>query len=63
MAPQLTITEDFQRALDLLDAGSHLFLTGRAGTGKSTLIRRFLETTDRNALTVAPTGIAALNVE
>ena len=63
MAPQLTITEDFQRALDLLNAGSHLFLTGRAGTGKSTLIRRFLETTDRNALTVAPTGIAALNVE
>ncbi|MGP9845862.1 AAA family ATPase [Brachybacterium sp. 107] len=63
MAPQLTITEDFQRALDLLDAGSHLFLTGRAGTGKSSLIRRFLETTDRNALTVAPTGIAALNVE
>lgn len=63
MVQQLTLTEDFRRALELLDAGSHLFLTGRAGTGKSTLIRHFLETSDRNVLTVAPTGIAALNVE
>lgn len=58
----LTFTADFQEGLDRLRAGSHLFLTGKAGTGKSTLIRHFLETTDRNALTVAPTGIAALNV-
>src|SRR5690606_34139549 len=43
--------------------GDHLFLTGRAGTGKSTLIRHFLETTERSAITVAPTGIAALNVD
>lgn len=58
----LTITEEFQAALDHLHGGDHLFLTGRAGTGKSTLIRHFLETTDRTALTVAPTGIAALTV-
>ncbi|WP_193106035.1 AAA family ATPase [Brachybacterium sp. FME24] len=63
MPPQLTITEDFRSALDLLESGSPLFLTGRAGTGKSTLIRHFLETTARTVLTVAPTGIAALNVE
>src|SRR5699024_5779538 len=33
------------------------------GTGKSTLIRHYLETTARRTLTVAPTGIAALNVD
>jgi ATP-dependent DNA helicase PIF1 len=40
-----------------------LFLTGKAGTGKSTLIRRFIAETDRNVVIVAPTGIAALNVD
>ena len=59
----LTLTQEFQHALELLSAGRHLFLTGRAGTGKSTLIRHFVDTTDRNVLSVAPTGIAALNVD
>src|SRR5699024_5475757 len=59
----LTITEEFQAALDHLHAGHHLFLTGRAGTGKSTLIRHYLESTERSTITVAPTGIAALNVD
>ncbi len=59
----LTLTEDFERALEILHGGGHLFLTGRAGTGKSTLIRHFLATTDRTTVTVAPTGIAALNVD
>ncbi|WP_304441559.1 AAA family ATPase [Demequina sp. NBRC 110054] len=62
-ASELTFTEDFEHALDLLHSGANLFLTGRAGTGKSTLIRHFLETTGRRAVTVAPTGIAALNVD
>nr|WP_225951677.1 DEAD/DEAH box helicase [Mycobacterium sp. OAS707] len=47
----------------LLAEGEHLFLTGKAGTGKSTLIRRFMAETDRNVVVVAPTGIAALNVD
>lgn len=59
----ITITPDFREALDHLHAGHHLFLTGRAGTGKSTLIRHFLSQTDRSTITVAPTGIAALNVD
>src|SRR5699024_4091642 len=59
----LTITEEFQAALDHLHDGHHLFLTGKAGTGKSTLIRHYLESTDRSTITVAPTGIAALNVD
>src|SRR5699024_10654407 len=59
----LNITADFQRALDHLRAGNHLFLTGKAGTGKSTLIRHFSETSHRRIIKVAPTGIAALNVD
>ncbi|SJN11219.1 putative helicase [Leucobacter sp. 7(1)] len=63
MTHTLTITPEFAHALELLHGGRNVFLTGRAGTGKSTLIRRFLAETDRNAITVAPTGIAALNVD
>jgi ATP-dependent DNA helicase PIF1 len=60
---EIVLTEEFQHALALLAEGEHLFLTGKAGTGKSTLIRRFMAETDRNVVVVAPTGIAALNVD
>ena len=59
----LVRTDEFRAALSLLAAGRHLFLTGKAGTGKSTLIRHFMAGTDRNVVVVAPTGIAALNVD
>ena len=38
-----------------------LFLTGKAGTGKTTLLREIIKTTHKNTVVVAPTGIAALN--
>ncbi|WP_237160476.1 DEAD/DEAH box helicase [Mycolicibacter engbaekii] len=57
------LTEEFREALGLLAAGRNLFLTGKAGTGKSTLIRHFMADTDRNVVVAAPTGIAALNVD
>ena len=60
---EFVLTDEFRRALNLLDAGRHMFLTGKAGTGKSTLIRHFMANTDRNVVVVAPTGIAALNVD
>lgn len=59
----IVLTEEFREALALLAGGRHVFLTGKAGTGKSTLIRRFMAETDRNVVVVAPTGIAALNVD
>lgn len=61
--PQLILTDEFKNALGLLSGGRHVFLTGKAGTGKSTLIRQFIAETDRNVVVVAPTGIAALNVD
>jgi ATP-dependent DNA helicase PIF1 len=60
---ELVLTEEFTAALALLGGGEHVFLTGKAGTGKSTLIRHFIAETDRNVVVVAPTGIAALNVD
>ena len=39
----------------------NIFLTGKAGTGKTTLLREVIKTTHKNVVVVAPTGIAALN--
>lgn len=38
-----------------------IFLTGKAGTGKTTLLKEIIRTTQKNVVVVAPTGIAALN--
>ncbi|MDI1288445.1 MAG: AAA family ATPase [bacterium] len=58
----LDFNDDFLRAMELIDSGSNIFITGKAGTGKSTLLRHFLSSTQRKVVVVAPTGVAALNV-
>jgi hypothetical protein len=40
---------------------SHIFLTGKAGTGKTTFLKSLAERTHKSFVVVAPTGIAALN--
>jgi len=50
-------------AFDLLsNTNKNLFITGKAGTGKSYLLREFSKRTDKKILLLAPTGIAAINV-
>lgn len=39
----------------------HIFLTGKAGTGKTTFLRNLISLTHKRAVIVAPTGIAAIN--
>lgn len=39
----------------------HVFLTGKAGTGKTTLLRQIVNNTYKNTVVAAPTGIAAIN--
>ncbi|MEI6478457.1 MAG: AAA family ATPase [bacterium] len=57
------ITPQFQAALDLMeDSNQHVFLTGRAGTGKSTLLNHFRTITKKKVAVLAPTGVAAINV-
>jgi len=39
-----------------------ILVTGKAGTGKSTLLQYFLKNTSKKAVVLAPTGVAAINV-
>jgi len=41
----------------------HIFLTGKAGTGKTTLLRKIKRETYKQTIVAAPTGIAAINAE
>lgn len=53
----------FQNALSVVERTSNsLFLTGKAGTGKSTFLKHIAETTKKKYVILAPTGIAAINV-
>ncbi|MFN0212649.1 MAG: ATP-dependent RecD-like DNA helicase [Saprospiraceae bacterium] len=60
----LQLNDDFRQALDLLEkTDNHLFITGKAGTGKSTLLQLFRNTSHKKIAVLAPTGVAALNVQ
>ncbi|MCB0529228.1 MAG: AAA family ATPase [Saprospiraceae bacterium] len=60
----LLLNPDFKYALDVLEkTDNSLFITGKAGTGKSTLLQLFKNTTRKKAAVLAPTGVAALNVQ
>ncbi len=62
--PPIELNDDFRYALDLLEKfNTSMFITGRAGTGKSTLLQLFRNTTHKKVAVLAPTGIAALNVQ
>jgi len=51
------------QALDMMEyTDKSVFLTGKAGTGKSTLLKEFIENTQKRVVVLAPTGIAAVNV-
>lgn len=56
-----TLSADQRRALNLMLAGENVFLTGKAGTGKSFVIHEFLRKKS-NVIKCAPTGIAALAI-
>jgi len=43
------------------NTSQHLFLTGKAGTGKTTFLRKFVQKTHKRFVVLAPTGIAAVN--
>lgn len=45
------------------DPKQNLFITGKAGTGKSTLLKYFCQTSQHKPVVLAPTGVAALNAK
>ena len=57
-----TTNPQFKTALDLVQFTSNsVFLTGKAGTGKSTFLKYICSTTKKKYVVLAPTGIAAIN--
>lgn len=45
----------------VMETDRNVFLTGRAGTGKTTLLHEIIDQTEKNFVVVAPTGVAAIN--
>jgi ATP-dependent DNA helicase PIF1 len=59
----LSLHPEYVDVLNQLESSNeHFFITGKAGTGKSTLLQLFRSTTKKKFAVLAPTGIAALNV-
>lgn len=60
---QVKLSDEQQRLFEYIEStDAHVFVTGRAGTGKSTLLSFLIENTDKSVAVCAPTGVAALNV-
>ena len=60
----IEFNDQFTKAYDLLENGTrNIFVTGKAGTGKSTLLQYFRDHTTKNVAVLAPTGVAAVNVK
>ncbi len=63
MKEPLVLDQAFQDILQQLELSKeHFFITGKAGTGKSTLLQLFRKTTHKKVVVLSPTGISALNV-
>lgn len=45
----------------VLNTARNVFLTGKAGTGKTTFLQNIVDKTDKSTIIVAPTGVAAIN--
>lgn len=63
MIKNIEINPQFEKALHLMENTTrNVFVTGKAGTGKSTLLEYFRSITSKNIVVLAPTGVAAVNV-
>lgn len=61
---QIEINAQFKKALEVMEnTRKNVFITGKAGTGKSTLLDYYRNITRKKIVVLAPTGVAALNVQ
>ena len=61
---RIELTDEFKEAIRVMgDTDENVYITGKAGTGKSTLLKYFCDRTTKKIIVLAPTGIAAINVE
>ncbi len=57
-------TGEFALAFNLMEnTNENIIITGKAGTGKSTLLKYFIVNTRKNAVALAPTGVSAINIK
>ena len=62
--PEVTITSELSQAFELAEFSKHnLFITGCGGSGKSLFINSLVQNTSKKIVVLAPTGVAAVNVE
>ncbi|MCG8410846.1 MAG: AAA family ATPase [Bacteroidales bacterium] len=60
----MEFSQEAKFALQIIQStNQNLFITGKAGTGKSTLLEHIRNLPDQNMIVLAPTGIAAINVK
>lgn len=60
---KIEITQEFKDALHIMEnTNQPIYITGKAGTGKSTLLKHFRDNTNKNVVFVAPTGVAAIHI-
>ena len=63
MKNNFTLNDDFNEIITLFEnSNKNIFITGKAGTGKSSLINHIKKKTHKNLIVLAPTAIAALNI-
>lgn len=57
-----TVNRQLNLAWEIVEeTGANLFLTGKAGTGKTTFLKKLREATSKRMIVLAPTGVAAIN--
>jgi tRNA A37 threonylcarbamoyladenosine biosynthesis protein TsaE len=62
MTPSDSSNHIFQMAVQFVNqTNKHIFLTGKAGTGKTTFLKYIRENSFKKTAVVAPTGVAAIN--
>lgn len=59
---EITITDEMAKAIELIEkTNQHVFITGKAGTGKTTFLRHIVKNLEKRFVIAASTGIAAIN--
>jgi len=64
MLPKIKFSDEAKRAIKLIqDPSKNVYITGKAGTGKSTLLEHIRMSPDKKIIVLAPTGVSAINVK
>lgn len=63
MGPEIAVTPEMLTCLHIMEnTNQHIFINGKAGTGKSTLVKLFREKSKKQVVVTAPTGMAAVQI-